>query len=104
MISFENIEGFEWDEGNIEKNWQRHQILNTEAEQVFFNEPIILEDEKHSTSIEQRYHALGKTDNGKYLLIVFTVRKKSIRIISARTMSYKERKMYDEKTKKDSEI
>jgi len=102
MIEVENINGFEWDNGNIEKNWQRHHILNTEAEQVFFNEPLILFDEKHSTEVEMRYHALGYTDNDKYLLVVFTVRKQLIRIISARTMSQKERKIYNEKTKADS--
>jgi uncharacterized DUF497 family protein len=104
MIQFENIEGFEWDNGNLEKNWHRHSILNTEAEQVFFNEPIIIEDERHSTTTEKRYHALGRTDNGKYLLVVFTMRKQLLRIISARTMSHKERKIYDEKIKTDSEI
>ncbi len=98
MELFEDIEGFEWDKGNLNKNWIRHQVLNTEAEQIFFNEPLIVMDDEQHTHREQRFHALGRTDANRYLFVTFTIRKKLIRIISARVMSRKERKTYHEKT------
>lgn len=90
------IEGFEWDEGNIKKNWEKHGVAHIECEEVFFNKPVIVkEDESHSTG-ENRYFALGKTDTDRLLLIVFTVRGNNIRVISARDMNRKERKVYEQ--------
>lgn len=97
MELFEEFDGFEWDEGNLNKNWTRHQVLNIEAEQVFFNEPLLVsEDEKHSTGVEKRFRALGKTENGRRLFIAFVKRKNLIRIISVRDMSRKEKNIYEE--------
>ncbi len=93
---FNKCKGFDWDEGNSMKNWIRHQVLMGECEQVFFNEPIIVfEDIKHS-QVESRWYLLGKTDSERFLFIVFTIREKLIRIISARDMNKKERKIYNE--------
>ena len=101
---FKNCEGFHWDEGNIEKNWIKHKVRAGECEEVFFNIPFIVElDIKHSTD-EERYFALGQTDKGRYLFIVFTIRKKLIRIISARDMNKKERKIYEKQFEKYSKI
>ena len=87
--------GFEWDKGNSLKNWLKHHVSEGETEEVFFNEPlVILEDEKHS-SHESRFWALGHTDQGRLLLIVFTVRKNLVRVISARTMNKKEKENYE---------
>ena len=100
----DNIEGFQWDEGNIEKNRLKHKVLNFECEQVFFNEPLIIaEDIKHSQK-EKRWYVLGRTDLNRKLFIVFTIRNKLIRIISARDMTKKERKIYNEEIKKHTEI
>jgi hypothetical protein len=89
------LTGFEWDEGNLTKNWEKHQVLALECEQVFFNRPLIaLPDEQHSES-EPRFYALGQTDSGRRLFIVFTARSDLIRVISARDMSRKERKIYE---------
>ena len=86
--------GFEWDAGNSEKNWFSHQVTKSESEQIFFNQPLFIgDDEKHS-KIEVRYYALGKTDDERKLFIVFTIRKNFIRVISARDMSKKEKKVY----------
>ena len=94
-----DCESFQWDEGNIDKNWIRHQVSRWECEEIFFNRPLIIaEDLKHSQN-EQRYYALGKTDQNRYLFIAFTVRQKQIRVISARDMNKKESKIYDEKVK-----
>lgn len=71
MISLENVLGFDWDEGNHRKN-DKHAVSMAEAEQVFFNAPLLmLEDAKHSDH-EVRLHALGKTDSGRRLHITFT--------------------------------
>ena len=96
MIDFGKIAGFDWDDGNARKN-DKHGVSMAEAEQVFFNAPLLLlEDSAHSQK-EQRVHALGKTDDGRALHITFTLRQsgQSIREISARDMHRKERTIYD---------
>ncbi|MGE0018042.1 MAG: BrnT family toxin [Draconibacterium sp.] len=93
-----NCEGFEWDFGNSEKNWIRHQVMQGECEQVFFNEPVVVfADIKHS-QVESRWFLLGKTDSERFLFVVFTIRENKIRIISARDMNKKEREVYNERT------
>jgi uncharacterized DUF497 family protein len=95
-IILEEYLGFEWDEGNFHKNHRKHDVLPLEYEQVFFNKPLLIcEDAKHS-KVETRWYALGQTDAQRKLLIVFTVRKHLIRIISARDMSKKERNVYEQ--------
>ena len=69
-----------------------------EAEQVFFNAPLlVLDDVVHSQS-EPRLHALGATDDGRTLHITFTLRQAGqfIRVISARDMHRKERAIYEQ--------
>jgi uncharacterized DUF497 family protein len=91
----EQFTGFQWDEGNIDKNLLKHQIQNWKCEQIFFNEPlIILDDPKHSLS-EKRWAAFGQTDAGRLLTIIFTKREKLLRVISARDMNRKEKKFYE---------
>jgi hypothetical protein len=68
-----------------------------EAEQVFFNAPLlVLKDPRHSSQ-ETRFHALGKTDENRLLHITFTLRGRGekIRVISARDMHRKERAIYE---------
>jgi len=89
-----NLVGFDWDEGNKQKNWEKHKVDYRECEEVFFNAPLLIsEDMKHSSQ-EKRYHALGRSDAGRALFLVFTIRNNKIRIISARDQSKKERKIY----------
>ena len=98
-----NCIGFQWDHGNINKNQVKHQVSHIECEQIFLNSPLLLyPDEKHSEH-EDRYFALGITDNGRELFVCFTVRSDLIRIISARDMNRKEGKAY-EQSKKDTKI
>ena len=101
---FEKCTGFQWDQGNSEKNWISHKVLKSECEQVFFNKPIIVSDANKKLSAEKRWYLLGKTDIGRLLFLVFTMRNDKIRVISARDMSKKERLRYNEEIKKDSEI
>ena len=99
--SFPEFEGFDWDKGNIEKNLHKHGVQNSECEQIFFNEPlVILTDDEHSFA-EERYAAFGRTDNGRMLAVIFTKRQNLIRIISARDMNKKERIFYESESKKN---
>ena len=93
-MSLPEFKGFEWDEGNVGKNWESHRVTPQETEQVFFNRPLIVADDpKHSRS-ERRYFVLGQTDENRALFVAFTLRGQRIRVISARDMSRKERKVY----------
>jgi uncharacterized DUF497 family protein len=99
MIDRTEITGFDWDEGKARKSTQKHGVNQAEAEQVFFNQPLlILPDIKHSQH-EQRFHALGNCDDKRQLHVSFTLRTGNkgnlIRIISARDMHRKERYEYD---------
>ena len=88
------LEGFEWDEGNSDKNWHRHQVRQAEAEQVLLNRPLaVVVDHKHSQG-EPRFIALGRTDSGRRLTIIFTIRGQRVRVISARPMSRREQRTY----------
>jgi uncharacterized protein len=94
---FEPIVGFQWDDGNVDKNRIMHNVENWECEQVFLNAPLlIIGDPKHSAT-EKRWAAFGHTDEGRLLTVVFTKRGSLIRIISARDMSRKEIRFYEEK-------
>jgi uncharacterized protein len=103
LTDLEKIEGFQWDKGNQDKNWRSHKVSDLEIEQIFFNQPLVTgDDEKHSKDEEKRFYTLGKTDGNRLLFAVFTIRKNLISIISARDMSSKERKIYNENQKKGS--
>ena len=98
MLDLSRIEGFGWDEGNSRKSVEKHDVSQAEAEQIFFNDPLlIVEDVSHSVR-EMRLHALGRTDTGRLLHISFTVRGdgRLIRVISARAMHRKERVHYEQ--------
>ncbi len=100
MIDFTPVTGFQWDDGNLYKSARKHGADLFEAEQVFFNDPLlILADMAHSID-EPRYHALGQTDEGRQLHISFTMRamETRIRIMSARSMSRREKNYYAENT------
>lgn len=96
MEVLDSIEGFDWDEWNIRKNWEKHRVTHTECEEAFFNSPFIVKRNEIHSKLEVRYFALGKTDTGRLLFIVFTIRNNKIRIISARDMSKKERRIYEQ--------
>lgn len=88
--------GFEWDEGNLVKNWEKHGVSASDCEQLFLNEPLVVgPDEEHSDR-EPRFYSLGQTDAGRRLFVVFTVRGTLIRVISAREMNRREKREYDE--------
>ena len=100
MNQFYLIVGFQWDEGNSQKSVQKHDVHPTEAEEIFFNTPLIISnDDKHSRD-EKRYLALGMTNKKRFLTVIFTLRESNtlIRIISSRDQYQKERIVYAKAT------
>lgn len=97
-----DILGFEWDQANRDKSVLKHNITRLESEQVFFNEPLLIDPDIYHSHAEERFSALGRTNGGKMLFISFTIRAGLIRIISARPMSRLERRVYEENVQKDS--
>jgi uncharacterized protein len=97
MFDWTRVIGFDWDAGNERKSVDKHRVSQAEAEQTFFNEPLlVLEDDRHSFT-EARFHALGRTNEDRRLHITFTLRRNGalIRVISARDMSGRERLVYE---------
>jgi uncharacterized protein len=96
MKNLAECTGFQWDEHNANKIWERHAVTPTEGEQVFFNHPLVIADDAKHSEKERRCYVLGQTDAGRLLFLVFTIRGALIRVISARDMSRKERKVYEQ--------
>jgi uncharacterized DUF497 family protein len=90
----ERCTGFEWDEGNTSKNWERHRVTPEEAEDVFFNEPLLVSADVRHSGRERRFYALGQTSVGRQLFVAFTVRGAFIRVISVRDMNSRESEVY----------
>ena len=88
--------GFDWDEANIGKNWDRHRhrVTPQDAEDVFFHEPLVVRGDVRHSKGERRYYALGQTGAGRRLFVAFTIRGDLIRVISVRDMNHNEGKLY----------
>ena len=86
--------GFDWDDGSATKNWKSHTVTTAECEEVFFGEPLVVRAGLVHSEREPRYAALGHIAGGRRLLVIFTMRELSIRVISARSMSHREREVY----------
>ena len=98
MLDLDRLEGFEWDDGNARKSADKHGVSQSEAEQVFFNKPLLFFEDKQHSAVEVRFHAYGRTNGNRLLQVSFTMRAEGrlIRVISARDMSRKERAVYDQ--------
>ncbi len=88
--------GFQWVVGNADKNWDLHEVSQGECEQVFFNRPLLVAPDIEHSQREPRYAALGQTNAARQLAVVFTIRGTLIRVISARDMSRRERRIYEQ--------
>ena len=88
------LKGFEWDQANWRKSELKHGAAVAEAEEVLLNDPLCQVDARHSQH-EQRYLALGVTNDRRHLFVAFTVRRNLVRVISARPMSRRERASYE---------
>jgi uncharacterized DUF497 family protein len=97
MLHLSQIVGFDWDDGNSAKSSSKHFVFQNEAEQVFLDERLLLADDVRHSENERRYHALGRTIEGRLLHVTFTLRDNGtrIRVISARDTNRKERAAYD---------
>jgi len=94
MVDIGSLTGFDWDEGNLDKNWLKHQVSNAECEEVFFNLPLLLTPDRKHSQAESRYYVLGQTNAQRWLFVAFAVREHRIRVISARDMNRKEESIY----------
>ncbi len=103
-LLIKDCEGFLWDDGNSKKNWIKHKVTKIECEEIFFNLPLIISDDEKHSNIEKRYYALGKSKLERFLFISLTVRNRLLRVISARDMNRNERKLYEEKSEKNTKI
>jgi len=90
----ENCTGFDWDDSNTNKNWERHQVAPEEAEDIFFHEPLVVRSDVRHSKTEKRYYALGQTGFNRRLFVAFTIRRNLIRVISARDMNRNEMETY----------
>ena len=86
---------FEWDETKAQTNFVKHGITFYEAQEIF-DDPLsgLLSDPDHSTE-EERAVIIGMTDKNRLLFVSFVERDETIRIISAREATRKERKRYE---------
>ena len=98
----ENCEGFDWDDGNTDKNWYLHGVTDVECEEIFYNVPIIINFDERMSSNEDRYIALGRTNADRRLFLAFAYRHDLIRVISARDMTRSDERKYEEKAKRDT--
>jgi uncharacterized DUF497 family protein len=104
MGKMDHIAGFEWDAGNIDKNWDKNGVSNAECEEVFFNTPLLIRPDRSHSQEEARNAGFGRTDAERPLFVVFLVRNNYIRDISARDMTDKELEVYRDRLKKSAKI
>jgi uncharacterized DUF497 family protein len=71
------LKGFEWDSGNWRKSELRHGVAAVEAQEVLLQDPLCQVDERHSDA-DQRYVALGITNEGRRLFVAFTVSRSRV--------------------------
>ena len=91
----ENCTGFDWDEANTVKIRERHRLTPAEAEDIFFHQPFVVRSDVRHSKTEKRYYALGQTGAGRRLFVVFSIRRRLIRVISARDMNRNETETYE---------
>lgn len=87
---------FEWDENKAERNLLKHGVSFEEAKTVF-DDPLYIDfyDPDHSKD-EERYLIVGESNQGRVLIVSYTERGNSIRLISAREVTRTEREAYEE--------
>jgi uncharacterized protein len=87
---------YAWDDNKAVKNLAKHGISFTEAKTIF-DDPLYVDfyDLDHSDE-EERYLIVGESNRGRLLIVSYTERRESIRIISAREVTKSEREIYEE--------
>ncbi len=97
------FDGYDWDDGNLEKNLKSHDISRKGIESFFQRHFDYSDSPKHSL-VEKRLIAVGTDDKGHAMTVVFTMRTRAgkhlLRPISARLMHLKEVQDYEKGKKK----
>lgn len=83
-----------WDPKKAETNYRKHKIRFSDAETVLFD-PMALTVDDQNVDREKRFVTVGSDALGRVLVVVYTYRGDSIRIISARKATPRERKYYE---------
>lgn len=92
------IDDIIWLDDIVDKIEHKHRVLPEEVEEVFYNIPKYRKAQKGKYEGEDLYYAYGRTDSGRYLLVVFIYKEnREALIISARDMDKQERKRYGKK-------
>ena len=92
------INGVIWLRDVVQKLASKHQVEIYEVEQALQNKPKFRFVEKGERKGEDVYSALGKTDAGRYLTVLFIWKtNKEALVLSARDMAGKERRQYGKK-------
>jgi uncharacterized DUF497 family protein len=88
--------GYEWDDDKAKLNAEKHGVSFEDAATVF-GDPLYVEfyDPDHSTD-ENRYLIVGRSTEGRLLIVSYTERENSVRLISARELTPAERRAYEE--------
>ena len=87
---------FQWDAGNIDKNWTKHRVTNAECEEVFFDPHKRLFSPGPRPGGETRCGLIGQTKDRRLLVVICTIRGHAVRVISARDLNKRERGLYEE--------
>jgi len=96
VFDFHEIAGVDWDDGTREKIWKKHGVDYRECEETFFNRPLIVGDDIKHSEQERHYYLLGRSNAGRALFLIFTIRNDKVRVVSARDQSRKERQIYEQ--------
>jgi uncharacterized DUF497 family protein len=89
---------FIWIPAIADKIWNNHRVEPEEVEEVFENRPRIFRGPKGHHAGEDVYYALGQTDEGRYLFVVYIKKQDGqALILSARDMTAKERRRFGRK-------
>jgi uncharacterized protein len=86
---------FEWDDNKAESNALKHGITFEEAVTVFADPDLMFTQDSQHSQGEEREWAIRATENGSIVVVVFTIRDKQIRIISARNATKMEYQSYE---------
>ena len=92
-----DIREFEWDKANI-SHIARHNVAPEEAEEVFFDERQVIDEDVEHSDVEERFLIIGKTREGRLLYQIFTIRSNKIRVVSSRDLNKKEVELYEKET------
>jgi uncharacterized DUF497 family protein len=87
---------FEWDSDKARDNEQKHGVSFLEASEVFDDDHSSTDHDPDHSATEARYLILGASKQGKHLVVSYTERGERIRLISARAMTSRERRAYEE--------